>query len=197
MRRAMSLSAMALLLCCALGACGRTEEEASRPAPEPLDEHTAAVARSRGVATGQSETRESPSPQMLLSELTYEWRTSPERGLMVSLDFINPADTYERARGYVFLVAESSATGQTGVYPWNARMAEGLPEDYTEGTHLLYRTTQQVRGFIPYEGSGGPYDKLRLLVFREDGRLLIDKTYALELAGESGESRTINPRFDL
>ncbi len=197
MRRAMSLSAVALLLCCALGACGRAEKEASKPPPEPLDEHTAAVARSRGVATGQNESAEPPSPQVLLSELTYEWRTAPERGLMVTLDFTNPADTYERARGYVFLVAESSATGRTGVYPWNTRMVEGLPEDYTEGTHLLYRATQQVRGFIPYEGSSGMYDRLRLFVFHEDGRLLTNRTYTLELTGESGESRTINPGFDL
>ena len=191
---------VALVGCLALAGCTSSEEPAVEAEPEPLDEETAAVARTRGVATSaHAEDAEEASPQVVLSELTYEWRTHPDRGLQVILDFTNPVTTYERARGYVFLIATSTMSGRevTGVYPWNTDMEGALPEDYTDGAHLLYRDHQQVRGFIPYSPADGHYQMLRVYVFHEDGRLLTNRTYDLEITGAPGESRTINPGFDL
>jgi hypothetical protein len=164
-----------------------------------LDEETAAAARTRGVVYRDRGDAPEARPQVVLSEMTYEWRTSPDRGLHVTLNFTNPADTYERARGYVFLIAESTRSGSLvqGVYPWNTRMDGNLPEDYTDGTHLLYRESQQVRAFLPYPRSDGHFETLKLYVFHENGKLLTNRTYELDFTGAPGEKRTVNPGFDL
>ena len=199
----MSRLIVALMLvflgCLAVAGCTSSEDPAVETEPEPLDEKTAAVARTRGVAEGGPGENSEPRPQVVLSEMTYEWRTSPDRGLHVTLDFTNPADTYERARGYVFLIAESTRSGSLirGVYPWNTSMDGNLPEDYTDGTHLLYRERQQVSAFIPYTRSDGHFEILRLYVFHENGKLLTNRTYDLTLTGTSGEKKTLNPGFDL
>jgi len=202
MSRFVPALALALLACLVLSGCTGSDEPAVRaePEPEPLDEETAAAAATRGVSPSvQAEDAAEATPQVVLSALTYEWRTVPENGLQVTLDFTNPVRTYERARGYVFLIAEATRSGSriSGVYPWNTTMVEGLPEDYTDGTHLLYRDRQEVRALIPYPGSGGHFETLRLLVFHENGRLLTNRTYNLNITGVPGESKTVNPGFDL
>jgi hypothetical protein len=184
-----------------MGGCSRTEDSAqvSGEAP-PVDEETAEVARTRGVAREGGEDDPEPVPRVLLSEMSYEWRVVPEKGLMVVMEFTNPAETYQRAKGFVFLVAEykvNASTAETGVYPWNTRMAEGVPEDFSAGSHLLFRDTQTVRAFIPYERADGCYNTLRVFVYHEDGRLITNRTYELDTTGEPGESGSFRPGFDL
>ncbi|MEA3409657.1 MAG: hypothetical protein U9Q95_04845 [Candidatus Eisenbacteria bacterium] len=183
------------LACFMVVGCTSSDEPAVEPEPEPLDEEMGAAARTRGVVGGDRSADREPTPQVVLSRMVYEWRTSPDRGLHVTLNFTNPADTYERARGYVFLIAESATV--KGVYPWNTKMDGNLPEDHTDGSHVLYRETQQVRAFIPYPRSDGHFETLKLYVFHENGRLLTNRTYELDLTGASGESKTVNPGFDL
>ena len=115
----------ALIGCLILAGCTASEEPAAKPAPEPLDEETTASAVTRGVSPkAHVDDVDEAKPQVVLAELTYEWRTNPERGVQVTMDFTNPVRTYERARGYVFLVAESSMSGSriTGIYPWRTAM---------------------------------------------------------------------------
>jgi hypothetical protein len=198
--------AVLLVIVAAVGAvtlvgCSRSDERAgAREEAAPMDEQTAEAARTRGIARAGDEPEEEPVPQVVLSEMSYEWRTSPEKGLAVVMEFTNPADTYERARGYVFLVAEYQVNGSTverGVYPWNTRIVEGLPDDYREGTHLLYRDTQTVRAFIPYERADGYYNILRVHVYHEDGRLITNRMYELDITGTPGEKGSFRPGFDL
>jgi hypothetical protein len=185
----------------AVAGCSRKEESAQvSKGTETLDEQTAAAARTRGVPQEGYGEQPEPIPRVLLSEMTYEWKTAPEKGLAVTLQFTNPADTYERARGYVFLIAEYEAYGSVvanGVYPWNTKMDGNLPEDYTQGTHLLYRDGQTVRAFIPYKRSDGYYNKLRLYVYHEDGRLITNRTYDLDITGTPGQSGSFKPGFDM
>ena len=201
MRRAVAVVGAVLMAGLVLVSCSQPEERASAaPEPEPVvDEETVVSARTRGVPAQKREEIEEAPPRVLLDELTYEWRTSPERGLHVELLFSNPSDSYERARGYVFLQAEADVYGAVvrGVYPWNTRMVEGLPDEYTDGTHLLYRGTQKITAFIPYERSDGQYSRLKLLVFHDDGKLLTNRTYDLEITGTPGASKSIKPGFDL
>ena len=191
--------AFALLGCLVVAGCTSSDEPAVEPGPEPLDEEMAVAAGTRGVAGSERSDDMEPKPQVVLSEMTYEWRTSPDRGLHVTLAFTNPADTYERARGYVFLIAESMRSGSPikGVYPWNISMDGNLPKDHTDGTHLLYRERQQVRAFIPYPRPDGHFEILRLYVFHENGRLLTNRTYELDFTGAPGETKRVNPGFDL
>lgn len=199
MNRLIAVLVFVLFGCLILAGCTSSDEPAVESEQEPLGEEATAAARTRGVADrGRSDDAEL-NPAVLLSEMTYEWRTSPDRGLHVTLDFTNPADSYERARGYVFLIAESTSSGSPakGVYPWNISMEGDLPEDYTDGAHLLYRDTQQVRAFIPYPRSSGYFESLKVYVFSESGRLLTNRTYELGFTGAPGETRTVNPGFDL
>ena len=156
------------------------------------------AARSRGVATIETDEDGELKPLVVLQDIVYEWRVSPERGLHVKLGFINPNDTYERARGYVFIIASSRASSGAvyGVFPWNAEIGEdGLAVDHTDGAHLLYRRDQDIRASIPYENASGYYDVLRILVYAEDGDVLIDNTIDLEISGEA--TGPIKPPADL
>ena len=76
------------------------------------------VDTARGVITDTREEDAEPSPEIRLAKLTYEWRVSPKKGLQIRLNFENPHDTYERARGYVVVVAGYTESGGavTGVY---------------------------------------------------------------------------------
>ncbi len=181
------------------GCTTSSDEPAVKPEPEPLDEKTVAAAETRGVIVRDRDEAAEARPQVILSEMTYEWRTSPDRGVHVTLKFTNPADTYERARGYVFLIAETTRSGSLikSVYPWSINMDGNLPEDHTDGAHLLYRDRQEVRAFLPYPRSDGYFETLRLLVFHENGKLLTNRTYELNFAGAPGVKRTVNPGFDL
>jgi len=188
------------LVCLIVAGCTTSSDEpAAKPEPEPLDEKTAAAARTRGVVTRDPDDAKEAKPQVVLSQMTYEWRTSPDRGMQVTLKFTNPVDTYERARGYVFLIAEATRSGSLikGVYPWNTNMDGNLPEDYTDGAHLLYRDSQQVQAFLPYPRADGQFETLRLYVFHENGKLLTNRTYELDFTGAPGERKTVNPGFDL
>ncbi len=192
-----SLVALAVLLAVFAGCSGGGQEDASET---PMDDEALAsgaadaeappvsrAAQSRGVAVVEHDEGGKLQPLVVLGEVVYEWRVAPERGLYVTLGFINPNDTYERARGYVFVIASSRASSGVvyGLYPWNAELGDdGLAVDYMEGTHLLYRRDQEVRGFIPYKNASGFYDVLRVLVYSEAGDMLIDNTMSLEVSGE-------------
>lgn len=180
--------AIVIAMCVAVLGCSGGEPSEERGAGSSSVSESEAQAPSKAAAARgvRVEQDEQPGPEVVLSGLVYEWRTSPEKGLEVTLEFENPSDTYERARGYVFAVARSSgsAVSDLGVYPWNAELEGGVPSDYTEGTHMVYRKDHVVRGFIPYTKGEGYYDSLRVLVYSEDGDVLIDQTYALEITGE-------------
>ena len=136
-------------------------------------------------------------PEVLLDGIEYEWRESPERGLHIILSFSNPNMTYERARGYVFAIASSSLDGDSHVYPWNTELTDGEPADYRDGTHLLYRDEQQVSAFLPHQGGVGYYDRLKVLVYDEDGELLIGQTYELEVDGTPSGPKDTTPALVL
>lgn len=172
----------------------QSEETTSAPS-EPASE----AAQSRGLPVDDSGENDGTEPMVVLNDLVYEWRTSPQRGLQVELEFINPYDTYERARGYAFVIASYGLSGGSvyGVYPWNAEIGEdGFPIDPTAGTHLLYRRDQNVRGFIPYENSEGFYNILQIIVYSEEGELLFTNRLDLDVTGDPTGAvrppRTIN-----
>jgi len=182
-----------------LAGCSGGDQETETDVSEGGDHAGAAVtddgesmpsaeARSRGVATSPADENDELQPLVVLDDIVYDWRVSPERSLHVTLGFINPNDTYERARGYVFIIASSRASSGAvyGVYPWNAELDDsGLPVDYMDGTHLLYRRDQDVKASIPYQNVSGYYDVLRIIVYSEEGDVLIDNTIDLEVTGEA------------
>jgi len=192
-----ALVSLAVLLAVAAGCSSGGDQESAADVPADETAETSAEgsapstpssgARSRGVATIERNEDDALEPLVVLDSITYEWRVEPERGLSISLGFINPNDTYERARGYVIAIASyrESSGAVYGVYPWDAELTEeGFAEDHTEGSHLLYRRDQLVRGFIPYGNASGYYNVLRVLVYSEDGDVLIDNTLDLEVSGE-------------
>ncbi|MCK4511425.1 hypothetical protein KAW64_06790, partial [bacterium] len=184
------------LLALTVGGCSGSEDdgaavestETETESPEGVQEEEDAPSKSalaRGVTAAAGEEDEEPSPEIQLAKLTYEWRVSPKKGLQIRLSFENPHDTYERARGYVVVVAgyTKSNGAVTGVYPWNVELIDGLPSDYSDGAHLLFRRDQEIEGFIPYENTEGYFNSLRLLVYSEDGEKLRDQTYGLDVTG--------------
>ncbi|MBD3368337.1 MAG: hypothetical protein GF405_09250 [Candidatus Eisenbacteria bacterium] len=156
------------------------------------------AARSRGLAVrDEADEVEEVKPEIVLQTVVYEWKESPERGLRVVFEFVNPNVTYERARGYAFAVASSTSGGRPGAYPWDAELVNGEPEDYRDGTRLLYRDDQTVSAFIPYSGGVGYYDRLKVLVYDEDGDLLIGESYELELDGSPSGPKETKPALVL
>lgn len=188
------LPALSLLLAAVLtlaGCSGGTEEEVAERAP---DEEVADVveeavppsdaARSRGIPL---EEEPELKAEIVLEDLEYEWRLSPRKGLLVRVEFVNPFDVFERARGYAFLIADYSERPgvNPGTYPLDIELVQGnLPDEYTLGSRLLFRKDQTVQVFIPYTDREGHYDSLKILVYSDEGELEIDKSYKLEVYGE-------------
>lgn len=204
MTRAAALAVLGSLFVLAAGCTGDADDAAPREEQTERSgastERTAPsdAARSRGLPVdSKDEEAEEVRPEVTLDSMTYEWRESPDRGLHVRLEFVNPNVTYERARGYAFLIASSSLGGDTGVYPWNAGLSDGEPKDHRDGTHLLYRDDQTVSAFIPYRGGVGYYDRLKMLVYDEDGELLIGQSYELELDGSPSGPKEMEPALVL
>jgi hypothetical protein len=186
------LLAISLLLVAALSlsgcSSGGTEaiperEEESAPASETEASVPSQAARSRGIAV---EEEPEYTPEVVLNDLIYEWRLSPRPGLLVTLEFVNPYDLFERARGHVFLIA--SYSGRPGVnmgtYPSGVELEDGLPASYADGAHILFRKDYTIRASIPYEDREGYYDSLRIVVYSEEGEIKIDQSYKLEVHGE-------------
>jgi len=155
------------------------------------------ASRSRGVSVEEEEEEERPT--IVVGELEYEWRHVPQRGLYVRILFVNPRETYARARGRVFLIAESSVASAptTGIYPWDAELDGDEPTNYRDGANLLFRVDQEVRAFLPYTAWDGYYDSLRLLVFEDDGDVLIDRLQPLEITGEPSGIVKVQPELTL
>jgi hypothetical protein len=150
-------------------------------------EGPSAAARSRGVPPhARRGDIDEAAPQIAVRGFDYEWRLEPDKGLHVRIDFVNTRQTYERARGYLFLVASSSTVPgiQPGVYPWDARFQEGYPESHTDGHRLLFREELEHRAFIPFRQGDGYFDRLKILVYHEDGTIAINLDYDLEITGE-------------
>jgi hypothetical protein len=183
------------------GGCSRRGERAE--SHKAVGSHTESdqtatsdAARGRGVSSSDTgAASEQQAPRIELGDVTYEWRTAPEKGLSVTVDLLNPVKSYERARGYIFLIASSSSDPSAkGIYPWNAVLDGERPRDFKAGTHLLYRKDDQVRAFIPYKRSGGHYDTLTLLIYNEEGESLMSQTYELEVTGEpTGPKKSTPP----
>lgn len=200
---------LAALLALTVGGCSASEDdgatvesaETETESPEGVREKDAPSkgALARGVITDTGEADTEPSPEIRLARLTYEWRVSPKKGLQIRLNFENPHDTYERARGYVVVVAgyTESDGAVTGVYPWDVELIDGLPSDYSDGAHLLFRRDQEIEGFIPYENSEGYFNSLRLLIYSEDGEKLRDQAYGLDVTGRPTGVQEPKPQFDL
>ena len=199
---------LAALLVMATWGCSSSEDDAvtesagtetEETVSEPGEGGASKAALGRGLSAGSGEEDAELSPEIRLAEFTYEWRVSPKRGLQVNLSFENPNDTYERARGYVFVVAgcRSSHGAVTGVYPWNVELKDGLPNDYSDGSHLLFRREQAISAFIPYENSEGYYDNLILLIYTEEGKLLKNQHYELEVTGVPTGIREPKIQFNL
>jgi hypothetical protein len=198
----------AVLLAVATGGCstsgddaatGSAEMETENRVHEPGEGGSSRAALARGVSTDDEGEDAELAPEIRLVEFTYEWRVSPKKGLQIDLSFENPHDTYERARGYVIVVAGYTSSGGAvrGVYPWNVELKDGLPDDYSNGSHLLFRREQEISAFIPYGNSEGYYDNLRLLIYTEEGELLNDQRYELDVTGAPTEVRKPKIQFSL
>jgi len=186
------IAVLAVLACLSLaGGCSRRGEspesgKAGGSQAESGDAATSDAARSRGVASDTTAESGGSTPRIELGDVVYEWRVGPEKGLHVTVDLTNPVQQgSDRARGYIILIASSSADPSIkGVYPWNVVLEGGKPKDVKSGTHLLYRTSDQIRAFIPYKKPTGYYDTLTVLIYNEGGEEVTSQTYELAVTGE-------------
>ncbi len=141
------------------------------------------AAKARGVPVGGEEPE--AGPVVTMEGLTYDWRLEPEKGLLVTIEFGNENEVFERARAYVFIVAWYSARegSSRGTFPWGVDFDGNEPVDYTKGTHIVYRKDHTLKCFIPYRDREGYYDTLRVIVYSEDGEALKDQRYQLDVDG--------------
>ncbi|MFH1501530.1 MAG: hypothetical protein ABIG03_00650 [Candidatus Eisenbacteria bacterium] len=181
----------ATLVVCAVAGCSEPREEPAVSREDDSDAEAVAeqtpsrAAAARGLPAKGDDT-EAKRPVVTLEDVTYEWRLFPDKGLVVSLEFGNPNVVFERARAYVFVVADFSErrTVNRGVFPLGAEFDEAGPVDYTAGTHILYRKDHTMQCFIPYTHREGYYDSLTVIVYSEDGEKLLQQSYDLDVAGE-------------
>ncbi len=192
MRKAYVLLCAAALVMSTLVGCSETREDAPESdrsdavseaaAPRPVSD----AAKARGLSVQREDEEPADGPAVALDGVAYDWRLIPDKGLVVTLEFGNENEVFERARAYVFLVAEYSARRSVnrGVFPLNVEFDGDRPVDYTAGTHILYRKDHTMKCFIPYTYREGYYDSLRVIVYSEEGDVLINRTYHLDVTGE-------------
>ncbi len=192
MIRIVAFLLVGVLAVLALSGCSRRDESAPRAEAgemesgttgEPQNSEASRAARARGVPVESEE--EDAGPVVTMEGLTYDWRLEPEKGLLVSIDFGNENEVFERARAYVFVMAWYSAreAASQGTFPWEVDMKNGEPADYTKGTHIVYRKDHTLKCFIPYVDREGYYDSLRVIVYSEEGEVLKDQKYQLDVSG--------------
>lgn len=178
------------------GAVGETAEQGYTDSREAASEvesvEVPPAAAARGLPV-EEEPEGEDAPRIVLADLIYEWRLRPRPELLVEMTFENPNDLAGRARGYLVVVAASAAEGASSrtTYPKRASFEGEWPDDPTDGDRLILRKRETVEVAIPYElGDGGHFDKLRVIVYDEDGDLSIDLGYDLDVTGEpTGEKR--------
>jgi len=200
MRRSTLLAACLVIALAALvGGCSRGEpetEESRAEASAEVDAGSRAqsggeqpvsrAAAARGVPV--DETRAGNAPSIVVKDLSYAWSASPEPELRVTMKLGNTNDVRGRARGYVVVAAVSSERGATsrGTYPQEAHFEGQMPTDPAKGEHVSFRGDETVSAVIPYRvGDGGHFDELRIIVYDEEGGLLVDLGYDLAITGES------------
>lgn len=178
--------AFVLVLCVGLLGCSKTGEQAGEQGEAASQESGASgAAASRGIASGEAEEAGPAEPSIVLDTVEYEWVVSPERGLQVTLKFVNPGKDVGRAKGYAFVIAGSSVDpAVTGVYPWGATLADGVPADFASGGRILFWDEQKMAVSIPYKERAGCFDTVRILVYDGEGRTVTDETHELPITGE-------------
>jgi hypothetical protein len=186
MRDMRTAFALVLVLCLGLVGCSRTGDRAGgQKGTASQGDSVSEAASSRGVAGGEAEGAASTEPSIVLDGIEYEWAVSPDRGLQVSLEFVNPGKDVGRAKGYAFVIAGSSKDPAViGVYPWNAKVVDGTPESYAAGGRVLFWDEQKMTIFIPYKERAGCFDTMRVLVYDDEGGVILDETHELPITGE-------------
>jgi len=187
---------LALVLVTALAGCsggGDTKQERGGSGSTASE-----AAASRGVAgEGAGETTDA-EPTVVVDAVEYEWRNSPERGLEVWLRLSNPGKDTGRAKGYAFGIAGSdSDPSLQGVYPWNATLKDGQPADFQRGARLMYWDSTELSFFLPYKERAGCWNTLRLLVYGEDGSVIVSETHELPITGEPTGRQKIEQKLIL
>jgi hypothetical protein len=188
MRRRISAVVILVLAMTVLVGCSKNAETEGEEQREETTEaaagETSEAARLRGLSVGDTGAGMAVAPEITLKDVVYEWRTTPTKGVYAEVELANPHDTYQRARGYAFIVAGTSSFGEVrGVYPNDVRFDGEYPEDFSDGRRLLFRKTDELQILIPYAHAEGYYEWLRVLVYDADGRILIDQSYDIEGAG--------------
>jgi len=176
-----------LVMSVGLFGCSKTGDQAGEREVGAGSQESGAseAAASRGVGSGVAEDGSPAEPSIALDGIAYEWAVSPDRGLQVELQFVNPGKDVGRAKGYAFVIAGSTTDpAVAGVYPWNAKLVNGSPEDYAGGGRLLFWDEQKMAVFVPYKERAGCFDTVRILVYDNEGRVVLDETHELPITGE-------------
>ena len=197
---------LAVVVAVAAGCSGGSEDQTPRtgdsadtgdaPGVDQSSE-TSEAARARGLTVEREQPED--KPVVTLEGMAYEWRAVPDKGLLVSLEMNNANEVFERARAYVFAIVHYSGREASSkrAFPLGVELVDGVPADYTEGTHVLYRKDHTLQCFVPYEDREGYYDRLRVMIYSEEGDLLIDTENQLEVSGEPTGRVKVKPTLAL
>ena len=194
---------LAVVLAVAAGCSGGSEDQAARSEDAadtgdvPGAGQSSEAARARGLPVEREQSEE--RPVVTLEGMAYEWRTAPDKGMLVSLELGNANEVFERARAYVFAILHYSGREASSkrAFPLGVELVDGVPADHTSGTHVLYRKDETLQCFVPYEDREGYYDRLRVMIYSEDGDLLIDTENLLEVSGEPTGRVKVKPTLAL
>ncbi|MBD3348521.1 MAG: hypothetical protein GF400_04920 [Candidatus Eisenbacteria bacterium] len=199
------LVAVSVMAVAVFGCAGEAEETSARTdspggegAARTTESPTASdAARARGLASQDDEPEE--KPVITLEGISYEWRQVPDTGIHVTLEFGNQNEVFERARAYVFVTARYSGREASSIraFPWDTELVDGEPADYSEGRHIIYRKDYTVDCFVPYEDREGYFDRLRVMVYSEEGDLLINQEHELEVTGQPTGKVKVKPTLAL
>lgn len=104
-----------------------------------------------------------------------------ENAVEVSFSLLNKTEDNSPVSGYVFVFATNQADKQNvyALWPQTEHVA-GVPVDYTDGSQFMMRYYLSKKGEILYPGNEEEFDHFEIIVYSEDGELILKKEVAIE-----------------
>ena len=139
------------------------------------------TAAAEGALSGEIPLSGAPHPAVLDVDEFDVRRLNLDLDFEVSFKLINRSGRTEKMLGYLFIVAGNSEVVPQVFAAWPpVSVVSGIPEDYKKGTDFAIRYLKPVKGRISQPDIGSKFNRVDVLAYSDDGKLLMKKGFYIE-----------------
>jgi len=108
-------------------------------------------------------------------------RINLEKDFDFSFSLVNTGVRHEKQSGFVFLIVSNDTTfPETFLSYPQTDIVERKPSNYTKGIPFSISYMKKINGRILQPAIGEKYNRINILVYSEDGRILLEKSFYIE-----------------